>query len=683
MRNGVLAGARWAAILASIASWACSGPAAIAAATAQGAPQDRPNMPELTAAGHRFVTPEGWTRTRRGPAVVLEAPETGSFVALVDVRARDADSAIAEAWPAYRGGIRPEPVMSIPVANQNGWRDARHYVYRSPADAGRQLTARAMRHGDRWAVRIEDLANAVSGRRAADLRSIREAFLPAGHVPESFAGRRAHRLDRARIETLTKFVESAREALGVPGISIGIVQGGEIVFAGGFGVREIGKPEKVDADTLYLIASSTKPLTTLMLAKLVDEGKFGWETPVVDLLPRFRLADPDATRRVRVKHLLCACTGLPYRNLDWEFAPADSEVGLTFDILARMRPTSAFGTTYQYSNPIAAAGGFVGGHVAYPALELGEAYDEAMASRVFGPLGMARSTFDFDRAMRGNYARSHGVTPTGLLALVEPARDRQMRAVRPTGGAWSNVDNLLAYVRMELAGGVLPHGGRYISEAALKARWEPRISTGRHSWYGMGLETNVASGTPMLFHGGRLYGHRGDMVWLPEHGVGAVILMNASTGNALMDAFPRKLLEVLFDGQPEADSMVQAAAAADREQRAASRRSLRYPADAGHAAMLAPHYVNEFLGEIRVAKAGAQTVFDFGAWQAPVASRASPGGAVDFVLVTASTPFPFVAGKSGERRTLTIRDAQNEYVFTETACPGGPASGSGRCGQRW
>lgn len=664
MRTGTSAWSSASAAHIAVAFCLCLQPARVAASASFPASHaSSAERPARTDAGHAFIVPAGWTAIRRGRVAILEAPEKGSRVALVDVDAQDAGAAVAEAWAAYRGDMKPELLMSGPAANRNGWQDVRTYVYRTPPNASRLLTARAMRSGARWAVRIEDLASAVSGRRSADLALIRDEFLPSGYARESFAGRKAHRLSPARIARLRAFIEESRKALGVPGISVGIVQDGRILLAEGFGVRELGKPDKVDSDTLYLIASNTKPLTTLMLAKLVDEGRFGWETPVVELLPRFRLADPDVTARVRVKHLLCACTGLPYRNLDWEFAPAGSKAGITFDILARMRSTSPFGTTYQYSNPIAAAGGFVGGHVAYPAMELGDAYDEAMASRVFGPLGMSRSTFDFDRAMKGNYARSHGVRPTGELALVEPARDRQMHAVRPTGGAWSNVDDLLAYVRMELAGGLLDNGRRYISEAALKARWARQIGTGRHNWYGMGLETSVASGTPMLFHGGRLYGQRGDMVWLPEHGVGAVILMNSSTGNVLMEAFPRKLLEVLFDGRPEADSMVAAAAAADREQRPALRRSLRYPADPDHVARLAPRYRNEFLGEIRVEKVGRQAMFDFGAWKAPVASRASPDGTIDFVVVTPSAPPSFIAGIAGNRRSLTIRDAQNEYVF--------------------
>lgn len=653
------------AFLVVLAMFVGSGAAPAADAVQQEPESGSAGTPATTDAGHRFIVPPGWTQSRRGRAVILAAPESGSRVALVDVAARDADAAVAEAWIAYQGGASPELIMSVPAANRNGWQDVRSYVYRTPPDAARLLTARAMRHGHRWSVRIEDLATAVSGRRSAELALIRNEFLPAGHVRESFAGRRANRLTPDRLRSMRSFIEDARVALRVPGISVGIVQGGEIVLAEGFGVRELGRPEPVDADTLYLVASNTKPLTTLLLAKLVDERRLAWETPVADLLPRFRLADPETTRRVRVRHLLCACTGLPYRNLDWEFAPSNSAAELTFAILARMRSTSAFGTTYQYSNPIAAAGGYVGGHVAYPRLELGEAYDRAMASRVFKPLGMRRTTFDFDRAMRGNYARSHGISPDGRLTLVDPARNRQMHAVRPTGGAWSNVNDLLAYVRMELSGGRLANGERYISEAALKARWAPQIRTGRHSWYGMGLETNTSAGTPTLFHGGRLYGFRGDMIWFPEHDVGAVILMNSSTGNALMEAFPRRLLELLFDGQPEAVSMVAAAAAAEREQRRASRRSLRLPADPNHAGALAPLYHNEYLGQLRVERLGEDTIFNFGGWKTLVTSRVRSDRTVEYVLVTPSPPFPFVAGLSAEHRTLTIRDAQNEYIFVE------------------
>ncbi|NUO76867.1 MAG: beta-lactamase family protein [Lysobacter sp.] len=623
------------------------------------------DAPGRTASGHTYLVPKDWTQSRRGDVVILQAPEGGAWVAFVETDADNASDAIAQAWTRYAGRAPPELASSVPLANSNGWVDGRSQVYRVPVGEPRQVTARALRHGDRWVVRIDDLANAVAGRREADLRLIREGFLPVGHVRESFAGRQARVLDPARVEVLKAFVRDAQTQLNVPGISIGIVQSGQVVFAGGFGVREVGKPEAVDADTLYPIASNTKSLTTLMLAKLIDEGRLAWTTPVVDLMPGFTLGDAQLTRRVELRHLSCACAGLPYRNLDWEFAAPDAPATLAFDILARMRPTSAFGASYQYSNPPAAAAGFVGGRVAYPELEIGAAYDRAMRTRVFEPLGMTRTTFDFDRAMRGNYARSHGVGMDGGLAQVDPRRDRQMHAVRPTGGAWSNVDDLLAYLKLELSGGLLADGQRHLSESALRSRWARQIATGPYSWYGLGLDTDVSSGTPMVFHGGRLYGQRSNMVWWPEHGIGVVILMNASTGNVLMDAFPRKVMELLFDGRPEADSMVAAAAAGERERFAAWRRGLAFPALGEHTAALAPRYRNDLLGELRVQQVRGRLGFRFDAWEAPIASRTGADGRVEFIVAIPSPPFPFVAGGAAGARTLTLRDAQNEYVFTE------------------
>lgn len=648
---------------------ACAaGPAAWAQAAGGGATEPAAGTPQKTPSGHGFLLPKDWTQTRRGHAVVLQAPEGGSWIALVEVdgdAATDAADAVSRAWIDYAGQRPPEPLMTMSLANWNGWVDRRNYVYRAPAGEPRQRSARAMRNGGRWVVRIDDLATAVAARHAADLNLIRDEFVPAGHVRESFAGRKAQPLDAGKIAELKAFVGRSQRLLGVPGISIGIVQGGKVVYAGGFGVREHGKPQPVDADTLYPIASNTKSLTTLMLAKLVDEGRFGWDTPVVELLPEFKLADADATAKMQVRHLACACAGLPYRNLDWEFAPANAPASIVFGILTRMRPTSAFGNSYQYTNPPAAAAGYVGGHAAYPDLELGQAYDRAMATRVFGPLAMTRTTFDFDRAMRGNYARSHGVGMDGRLALIDPRRDRQMHAVRPTGGAWSNVDDLLAYVQLELRGGRLSDGRRYLPQAALRERWKPQIGTGRKAWYGLGLDTDASSGTPMLFHGGRLYGQRSNMAWWPEHDIGMVILMNSSTGNVLMDAFPRKLIELVFDGQPEADSMVAAAAANEREQREARRREWSAPARREHAALLAPRYRNELLGELRVERSHGNLRFRFDAWDMPVASRVDANGAVEFSGAIPSPPYPFVAGTSAAGRTLVLRDAQNEYVFTE------------------
>src|SRR5262249_36845242 len=155
--------------------------------------------------------------------------------------------------------------------------------------------------------------------------------------------------------------------------------------------------------------------------------------------------------------------------------------------LGTMMPTSRFGELFQYSNLMAAAGGFVGGHAAFPKLELGAAYDKAMQTLVFDPLGMSSTTFDYAKALRGNHAMPHGIDIDG-----KPARDLMEEnyaaiSARPAGAAWSNVDDMLKYVAMELAEGALPNGKPYIGKEALLARRIPNVAIGADAAYGMGL----------------------------------------------------------------------------------------------------------------------------------------------------------------------------------------------------
>ena len=482
---------------------------------------------------------------------------------------------------------------------------------------------------------------------------------------ESFAGRTPAALDDRRLAVLGTFVDQARMALGVPGVSIGLIQDGKIVFAGGFGVRELGSKTKVDADTAYLIASNTKAMTTLMLAKLVERGKLSWDAPVTSVLPGFKLGDADTTREVMVKHLICACTGLPRQGLEWllEFKHATPATMLA--ALATIQPTSKLGEVYQASSSLAGAAGFVGGHVAYPALELGAAYDKAMQTLVFDPLGMTATTFDYQRALRGNHASPHASDVDGKPARAAMAINYAMISMRPAGGAWSTVRDLLKYVQMELGGGVLPSGKRYIAAEPLLARRAPQVAIGQDSTYGMGLVVETTYGIPVVHHGGDLVGYHADMLWLPDHGIGAVILTNGDAGGALRDLFPRKLLEVLFDGRPEADAAMAATVKAYFEQIDAGRRLLTVPADPAEAGKLAAHYTSAALGELTVTHPDAATVFDFGEWKSEVASRKNPDGSVSFVTITPGCAgFAVVVG-DGAPRTLVMRDSQHEYTFTE------------------
>jgi CubicO group peptidase (beta-lactamase class C family) len=623
------------------------------------------DTPSTTTAGHTFIAPAGWTLAVKGKATIVEAPEGDSRIVFVDVEAKDPDAAIKEAWAAYRSDASWPLKAKTASSDKDGWTDQHTYTYQTSPNERRSVAAGTARHGDAHLVWIYDMADPVAEKRGAQVALVFGRLFPKGYTRESFAGRRAHPLDAARLGELGAFVERAQAQLGVPGVSLAIAQDGKVVFAGGFGVRELGKPEKVDADTLYLIASNTKAMTTMLLGRLVDQNRITWQTPVTKLLPRFKLGNAETTSQVQVQHLICACTGLPRQDFEWllEFGNATPDSALA--TLATMQPTSKFGEMFQYSNPLAAAGGYVGAHVMFPDQELGAAYDRAMDKEVFAPLGMTSTTFDFKKALAGNHAAAHSLDIDGKPALAAFDVNYSVLAVRPAGGAWSSVNDVLKYVQMELAMGALPGGARYASEDVIKARREPKVWIGKDDWYGMGLQVDQTYGVPVVHHGGSMVGYKSDMMWLPEHGVGAVVLTNGDTGWAIAGNFRRKLLEVLFDGKPEADNDLAAAAKAIRERIAAERKLLTVPPDAAEVAKLAPRYANDALGEIAVTK-GEKAVFDFGEFKSEVASRKNPDGTASFLTtIPGFDGLEFVLGKGEAGRTLVFRDAQHEYVFTE------------------
>ena len=623
------------------------------------------DAPKTTVLGNAFIAPKDWSVRVKGPATILEAPEGDSWVALVDVEAKTQDEALAAAWQAYKPDAKWPLKVSNDLPDRDGWSRRRAYDYQTSPNEKRGVDAVVYYSGSSWTVVIDDVADAVAGKRGGQLSLIFSRLLPKGYSRESFAGKKANTLDQARIAELGRFIEQGQKVLGVPGVGLGVVQDGKVVFAGGFGVKELGGTEKPDGDTLFMIASNTKAMTTLLLAKLVDEHRITWDTPVTKLLPSFKLGDAEVTRSVLVKHLICACTGMPRQDLEWIFDYGKMTPESTMALLGTMQPTSKFGELFQYSNLMAAAAGYTGAHVIHSDMELGAAYDNAMQSNVFDPLGMKETTFNMKRALSSNHAGSHSPDADGKPAKAMTAINDAVIPARPAGGAWSSINDMLKYVSMELAEGKLPDGTTYISKEPLLERRAPQVSIGKDVTYGMGLMVDTTYGVPVVHHGGDLVGYHSDMMWLPEQNVGLVILTNADPGWVLRDRIRRKLLELLFDGHPEAEALLNADAKSFYADLAAERKLMTIPADANESAKLAKHYTNASLGEITVSMSGASTILDFGEWKSEVASRKNPDGTISFITtVPGELGFEFVVG-SGAKRTLTIRDAQHEYVFEE------------------
>lgn len=491
----------------------------------------------------------------------------------------------------------------------------------------------------------------------------------AGRVAAS-----AHRLDAERVALLRDFVERGLAELNVPGAAVAVVERGEVVLQTGFGVRALGRAGPVDEHTLFMVGSNTKPLVTLLMARLVDQGKTRWDQPAAEAFPALRVSDPKLTERILVRHTVCACAGLPRKDMPWILGvPAGADASLVLDRLAQSTPTSEIGEVYQYSNLMAAAGGYLAGAVAHPEMEIGAAFDRTMGELVFAPLGMNHTTFDMERAQAGNFAAPHGMGLDGKVRRATLAPNYVIIPYRPAGGAWSSAHDMIRYLALEASEGVLPSGERLVSASNLLARRHPEVRMGSHAAYGLGLATDRTWGIPVLRHGGGIAGYRSEVTIFPDAQVAAVILTNSAEGGLLLKPFMRRIHELLHDAEPQAEADLKAAAEANAQRLATLRAGLSVPVQASVRGRLATDYWNDELGTLRVEQTGPTVSLHFPLWSSEVGSRANPDGTVSLALLDPTViGLELLLRRSGNQDVIVARDGTIEYEYLPALVRPGP-----------
>ncbi|MBS0362804.1 MAG: beta-lactamase family protein, partial [Proteobacteria bacterium] len=559
MRLRILAGAALAALLSTSAMAQTSG---------------------AQSGGPTYTLPSDWTKTAKGAVQVLQPPESDTHLVIVEVgAAADARAAAASAWKLYRGGETHAFKLLQAIPARNGWDEQAAISYETSPNEHLAIQAIARRKGQVWTVVILDGSESTAEKRSGPMNVIIQSLRPTGYSRETFAGKAAHPLDPARVQALLDFVKTASDELHVPGVGIALIDHGKVVYEGGVGVREAGKPQAIDAHTRFMIASNTKGMSTLLLARLVDEGKLKWDEPVTQVYPAFRLGSDATTKQVLVRHLVCACTGVPRKDFEWLFTTtAKTPTATTFTQLAATEPTSKFGEVFQYNNLMATAAGYIGAHLVYPDRDLGVAYDQAMQAKIFDPLGMKDTTFSMPQALAADHASPHGEDMDGKLRVLRQDINYAIAPFRPAGGAWSSPHDMILYVQDELTEGVLPDGKRLVSAQNLLARRTRGVPISEDQWYGMGLMEDSTWGVPVIHHGGDLSGYHSDIIAIPGAQVGAVILTNADNGAAMRRPFLRRLMELLYDGRPEAAEDVASTAKRIEAGRAVERKRLVRPA---------------------------------------------------------------------------------------------------------
>ncbi|WFP75036.1 serine hydrolase [Mesorhizobium sp. WSM4906] len=447
----------------------------------------------------------------------------------------------------------------------------------------------------------------------------------------------------------------------VPGLAIAVVHDDEIVFLKGFGHREAGKSETVDADTVFQIASLSKPVSATVVAALVSDRVVSWNSRIADLDPGFRLADPYPTSELTIRDLFAHRSGLPGTAGD-DLEDIGYDRATILDRLRFVPPSSSFRAGYSYSNF-----GLTEGAVA-AARPTGKSWEEVADEKLYRPLGMAStSSRNADFIKRANRAALHVKVDGAWAAKIKRDPDAQA----PAGGVSSTARDLAQWVRLLLGDGV--YGGKTLIAAdALDQTHVPLMTRGKNpvsggeSFYGLGWNVEFGRHGLSWGHAGAFsVGARTLVTIFPKDKLGIVILANAfPTGvpEGLSDSFA----DLVFDGKVEQDwieawdaiyagmfgPVVEAAKA-----RYAAPPSPARPA--APASAYAGRYANDFIGDAVVSGTGDGLVLKLG-----------PAGARSYVLrhyegdlfltyPDAETPdrpagVSFVVGADGKASAITI-----------------------------
>lgn len=441
--------------------------------------------------------------------------------------------------------------------------------------------------GDSVAFRIPGIPGDPSfrGRRVADGDSIRGDFTQGGRT---FVFRLARTGEAAltgaapsvqeALEGYGAFVRESLETWNVPGGAVAIVKDGEVVHAAGYGVRNRTTGDPVTPGTVMPVGSATKAFTSLLVSSLVSEGALEWDAPVTEQVDGFRLHDDYASDHATLVDLLSHRTGLPRHDLLWyanDAPPLERE-----EIVGRLRhlePSAEFRTSWQYNNLMYATAGWTAGQAA------DRTWEELVRTRILEPLGMESTSLSVD-ALRSapDHARGYreadeeedrdSGTGVGGLAPRAAAPDttaplvrmdyRPIGAMGPAGSINSTVRDMARWVELHLSGGQVDgerifgsgivqttHSPREVVRGGLFARLftQPEMP---YLMYGLGWFVQPYRGHRMIQHGGNIDGFTSLVSFMPDDGIGVVVLANKN-GTQLPTALTLSTYDRLLGLEPK------------------------------------------------------------------------------------------------------------------------------------
>jgi len=494
--------------------------------------------------------PTNWRLTEGNGYVLLSDPEESIKMYLAVLPGTDLAQATLEGWK------RVDPAFAVPIdetVEPPAGSDVEAVLVTTydTHDVNRILQAVAQgKNGDAYLLLIDGQLSGLQ-KRNAQASIVASGFKILAVEETDLTGVMPLPIDAKIILALEDFIATYMEAFGIPGAAVGIVENSELVYSRGFGVADPVTGERMEPDTHVMIGSTGKSLTTMMMGTLVDDGIMAWDTPAIALYPEFKVMDAVLTEQITMRNLVCACTGVPRRDLELIFNASEQVAEDTVAALADFEFFTDFGEAFQYSNQMVATGGFIAANAAQnSSADLGTEYATALQQRILDPIGMENTTISFDVVQaRGRYAIPHTLALDGRYVPIALESEHILIPVAPAGSHWSTLADMARYMITELNEGVAPDGTRVISAANLKETWTPQIALSNEASYGLGWIVTEYLGLPVLTHGGNTIGFTSSFTFLPGRGFGVIVLTNGRATNMFNEGIASRLLELVY-GQP-------------------------------------------------------------------------------------------------------------------------------------
>lgn len=329
----------------------------------------------------------------------------------------------------------------------------------------------------------------------------------------------------------------------IPGMAVALVDSDGIIYAQGFGLRDAERNLPVTKDTLFHIGSTHKSMTAMLIATLVDDDYFDWDTPVVEILPEFELSDPEATQQVTFRHLLSMRAGISEEAEDE--IDNDGSFEDLLDVAVETEILDFPGEVFEYSNLSASLAGYLGVLAVDESTEdLHRSYTKLLEERVLTPIGMTTATLSLCEAQSNeNFAYSYALSSDNEPVLTE-TYDVERDILAPSGSLKASVTEMGLYIQTQLNRGLAPNGTRVVSEENLTETWKPYLED-----YGMGWEVKTHQGIEIIVHEGAYDDFVSVIGFMPDENLGFVILVNSEETGEITEEAHLVLAELLVQNR--------------------------------------------------------------------------------------------------------------------------------------